>query len=810
VSSRRVAWLTIALAAFGALSPANQSIAGEPAPECRQEWSSFIGGWPFALSDIAFGIHPDEFSRMLRGLDPNSQVASSDVIPVELMARAAARVGTLDQSVGRRRDAVAPAPSLDPVRPVAVSPYYQVRASDQAATNQDPRYRTAVELYYQGKFREAVPAFDTVAADRTSPERPAAAYSAARAQVLSGNLADGFARIGSILKDGSLRAFHGAAYHLVGTLAYQSNDPRLRAAKYAQMLVLGLPDGAACDDQSQILRKEELEDLSWYVGMYQEPVAAIRVLDEIAELDPRLDLLRTLVSPGPASGHAYSYQTSERLSWPDGALAEIAGFAWNGPTSLGPAPSSDAIERWASVSGRQITAHAREQWIATGNFLWALAFAQRTGDPHEYKTIVSMIESLKLTSGGVPSEDARTALHLQFLLHAVRLALLDNKPREAKALMERNRSIFADGPKMTFDKLAAPDAPLMALRSAVVEAPIIHHLRRGQFAAARDWAKQMRGKEDYEEARMWDSLLATRFKDVFDRPTTDRNAFYMYYPLGAAFDLQSTKAMVKLSREDKAPEPLRRALLGAAFVRLFALDRQSKWSALLTDMTKYYPELERELSEINKSRERHKQKFLAASLLLGNPGIGIYFSNQHNLDSYQTGRAPMQRDLRDIDSDNPNDGNWWCPLEPAVLKTSLGRDFFVFPTGSGIHGAWGSDGRVSEEMQELGDQLITSHPLLRDYDASEVRELSKVESGTQQLARVVFEWIDRSGAPRTAQDSEQIAKALHDVVRATRYGCRRAGSTREVSHEAFRRLHKDFPDSEWTRDTPYWFDMTRH
>ena len=84
-----------------------------------------------------------------------------------------------------------------------------------------------------------------------------------------------------------------------------------------------------------------------------------------------------------------------------------------------------------------------------------------------------------------------------------------------------------------------------------------------------------------------------------------------------------------------------------------------------------------------------------------------------------------------------------------------------------------------------------------------------MSSGTEQLARIVFDWIDRTqSSARTAQESEQIAKALHDIVRATRYGCRRAGYTGDISYEAFRRLHREFPDSEWTQRTPYWFNMT--
>jgi hypothetical protein len=51
-------------------------------------------------------------------------------------------------------------------------------------------------------------------------------------------------------------------------------------------------------------------------------------------------------------------------------------------------------------------------------------------------------------------------------------------------------------------------------------------------------------------------------------------------------------------------------------------------------------------------------------------------------------------------------------------------------------------------------------------------------------------------------DDPRLAEALHRVVRATRSGCTTEGSG-DVSREAFTRLHKLFPRSEWAKRTPY-------
>jgi len=64
------------------------------------------------------------------------------------------------------------------------------------------------------------------------------------------------------------------------------------------------------------------------------------------------------------------------------------------------------------------------------------------------------------------------------------------------------------------------------------------------------------------------------------------------------------------------------------------------------------------------------------------------------------------------------------------------------------------------------------------------------------LVREFLAWSEsHPGDPRTAE-------ALHDAVRATRFGCRDA-ETHALSRKAVRALHKQVPKSKWTERTPY-------
>ena len=50
----------------------------------------------------------------------------------------------------------------------------------------------------------------------------------------------------------------------------------------------------------------------------------------------------------------------------------------------------------------------------------------------------------------------------------------------------------------------------------------------------------------------------------------------------------------------------------------------------------------------------------------------------------------------------------------------------------------------------------------------------------------------------------RVPEALHLAVRATRVGCTDVGSSAE-SKAAFQLLHRQYPQSEWAKNTKYYF-----
>jgi hypothetical protein len=89
-----------------------------------------------------------------------------------------------------------------------------------------------------------------------------------------------------------------------------------------------------------------------------------------------------------------------------------------------------------------------------------------------------------------------------------------------------------------------------------------------------------------------------------------------------------------------------------------------------------------------------------------------------------------------------------------------------------------------------------------------VAELQKAADEALQLrgAGTAPDWLGAQTlafAQKHPQDP-RVPEALHLVVRATRYGCT-DDKTGDFSKGAFDLLHRRYPNSEWTRNTPYWF-----
>ncbi len=89
-----------------------------------------------------------------------------------------------------------------------------------------------------------------------------------------------------------------------------------------------------------------------------------------------------------------------------------------------------------------------------------------------------------------------------------------------------------------------------------------------------------------------------------------------------------------------------------------------------------------------------------------------------------------------------------------------------------------------------------------------VAELQKAAGEAMQLrgAGTAPDWLGAQTlafAQKHPQDP-RVPEALHLVVRATRYGCT-DDKTGDFSKRAFDLLHQRYPNSEWAKNTPYWF-----
>lgn len=150
--------------------------------------------------------------------------------------------------------------------------------------------------------------------------------------------------------------------------------------------------------------------------------------------------------------------------------------------------------------------------------------------------------------------------------------------------------------------------------------------------------------------------------------------------------------------------------------------------------------------------------------LLKTPGL------RPNVD---TGYGRYTKEMDQIDDFRDN---WWCALAS---------------TDTGSSNAAPGRGEPSSDALFLPAST-------RAQAAAEWAKLAAVSTGPNWLGSQTLAF-----AQAHPQDP-RVPEALHLVVRATRYGCTDA-QTGDVSHHAFDLLHRRYPNSEWTKQTPYWF-----
>ncbi|HEX7109770.1 MAG TPA: hypothetical protein VF224_11085, partial [Aestuariivirga sp.] len=111
---------------------------------------------------------------------------------------------------------------------------------------------------------------------------------------------------------------------------------------------------------------------------------------------------------------------------------------------------------------------------------------------------------------------------------------------------------------------------------------------------------------------------------------------------------------------------------------------------------------------------------------------------------------------------------------------------------------------VRDRLDAKREALLKQHPMVNAVNWKEIRALASMPGAPRLLAQSAIRW----GKASKGDDGAPEALAL--AVRTTRYGCSWHGGHRAYSKPAQQLLQSKFSDTNWAKQTPYWFDCQRN
>jgi hypothetical protein len=421
-------------------------------------------------------------------------------------------------------------------------------------------------------------------------------------------------------------------------------------------------------------------------------------------------------------------------------------------TARAAAVKDDALGDWIvtfAATDQEALVHALAQWEHTSALPWLVAALTKLDASHE--------KAARLVAAAAQIQPSSPAF-ASVAFHRARLLLQAGKQDEVRTYLD---TILTQG----HDALPVSTANwLRAVRMQVAR-------NLDEFLT---YAQRLPSGITYDEDGR---ELPTQ---LFGLATGDMTESLPASVMQAHFDADATmlfnQAMPLSVRKEAALHPvlavhLRRELALTAWVEAALLDQVAVAKELAAVVVAQVPELKPYLDAYVAAPSNDAKKFAAVFLLLKYPGTRPYVDEG-------VGR------LTPLDQIDHYRNNWWCAL-PEQGKTP---------------GAEG-DGRPGNPLAKIVRAASALDFLTAAQKAAgqaEVQKLRTLDTAPNYLVAQVLAWAKRTpGDPR-------VPEALHLAVRSTRYGCTDAKTT-QFSKQAFQLLHKQYPQSPWTRQTKYWY-----
>jgi hypothetical protein len=251
-----------------------------------------------------------------------------------------------------------------------------------------------------------------------------------------------------------------------------------------------------------------------------------------------------------------------------------------------------------------------------------------------------------------------------------------------------------------------------------------------------------------------------------------------------------TSLLLHAAQSSELPDSLRDEVAEATWVRAAMLDDQTSASqlapvvgAIKGKSTATDQDLTKIMNEYIATEGGASRRFQGILTILRMPGFRPFVE-------FGVGRRPP---VGTIDSYRDN---WWVHLDDKKETDPNKQDYFsAMNSPVGDQDKPGTLGIFYPNGQFIPPAFLTEAE--RTEAEREWSQLAATGVGTLWLARQAIAWA------KAHPDDPRVPEALHLSVRATRYGLASDG---KLSKEAFDLLHKRYPNSEWTKKTPYWFD----
>jgi hypothetical protein len=642
--------------------------------------------------------------------------------------------------------------------------------------HQDRAYQQAALLFYQNDGAGALAAFQAIANDRASPNRPLAAYMVLAIQAGSGAGAiapqrstansvvlppeQSLKAIQAVLADQSLQSIHAMAAALIGWVGANVADSPARTAQVREAISALMASTERLEHDAQLLKRYEaaLTDIDFLHGKFlTDPdwvltgnvPASYQASAALAELAKRVPM---------AAWVAFPTNAYRERAW---VLAAVA-------------PESAAVHAYLDRMGGKISgngADAENPWLHENPETSARTLSALVDDE---------LTRLKMN---IADEQAAAGLGLDYY-NLIRHLLMDRDDRSANFKIALQR--LEDFPyKATLAYGHAIDDSLKYL------------ITEGRLAEARQMRDAL--KLDRPEGAMSNTsskgALLVLAEDEDHLMHVLASGFHYpreYVNHLSVAELWRLAGRGELSRDDRA------LLVRAAWSRDYAMGH-----TISVQHDHLLRALAPEITATWQAPAGHEVKpddIAVVRDVLKSPGLNTVVEDFSRMPDDESSEATAT--LTGLDHYNHNDNNWWCAWDlvnhDAALDRTLANSFGLY------------DDRPEAMQARVRTRLsiaLQGSFLFRNINPNELEDLSKVKSAPQFLSKQVIAWV-RNGDVFASRGGE--AEALADAVLSTRWGCNRHGSHKgshtAYSREAFTLLHARFADTPEAKRTTYWFN----